>query len=607
MIDGTGIFDGLPIAVYATDCGNRITYYNEAAARLWGEEPAIGSRVDAGSWRLYWLDGRPMRPDECCMSASLREGRPLEAVETMLQRADGSRVFFFPYPRLLRDTSGEVTGAVNLLVESTDRQAADIESARLAAIVASSEDAIVSKSLDGRVTSWNAGAARIFGYQPEEMIGQSIKRIIPVELHGEEDDILARLSCGKRIDHFDTVRLTKEGRRIDISLTVSPIRDRRGNVIGASKVARDVTARKRDEELQRLLLDELNHRVKNTLAIIQAIANQTLRRAPSPADFVESFSGRIQALARSHNLLVERRMRCAELMEIVREQVVLDTADRTRISCSGPLVELDGRTALHLGLVLHELATNARKHGALKVPTGQLSIRWDVVDGAGKQLALEWQESGVPGVKRSDSRGFGTTLIERTASGNGGKAELSYAADGLVCRITLPLPQQQPDVVSMIVGQREERAARGPEDATWLRGKKVLLVEDEPLVALEIEAHLLGLGCEIVGPAATVAAARELIETYRCDAALLDANLGGSRVDELAARLGERGVPFAFATGYGREAAPARFADTPVLNKPFSTGELLSILRTLMEGGACGISDASQTAFERRVSAPDGR
>lgn len=607
MIDGTGIFDGLPIAVYATDSGNRITYYNEAAACLWGEEPAIGSHAGAGSWRLYWPDGRPVRPEDCCMSASLREGRPVEAVETILERADGSRVFFLPHSRLLRDAGGEVTGAIHLLIESTDRQVAEIESARLAAIVASSDDAIVSKSLEGRVTSWNAGATRIFGYQPEEMIGQSIKRLIPVELHREEDDILARLRRGERIDHFDTVRLTKDGRRIDISLTVSPIRDRRGKIVGASKVARDVTARKRDEELQRLLLDELNHRVKNTLAIIQAIANQTLRRAASPADFVESFSGRIQALARSHNLLVEKKMRGAELIEIVREQVVLDTADRTRISCSGPLVELDGRTALHLGLVLHELATNARKHGALGVPTGRLSIRWEVLDRAGQELVLEWRESGVLGLKRSDSRGFGMTLIERTASGNGGKAELSYAADGLFCRITVPLPQQEPDIVATVVGERDEQTSRRPGDATWLRGKKVLLVEDEPLVALEIEAHLLGLGCEIVGPAATVAAARDLIEKCRCDVALLDANLGGSRVDEIAARLDDRGVPFAFATGYGRDAAPDRFADIPVLTKPFSTGELLSVLRSLIEGGACGMSDASQVAVARKVGAPDGR
>jgi len=135
----------------------------------------------------------------------------------------------------------------------------------------------------------------------------------------------------------------------------------------------------------------------------------------------------------------------------------------------------------------------------------------------------------------------------------------------------------------------------------------VLLVEDEPLVALEIEAHLLDLGCEIVGPAATVAAARELIETYRCDAALLDANLGGRRVDELAARLRDRGVPFAFATGYGREAAPARFADIPVLTKPFSIGELLSVLSSLIEGSACEMSEAPRIAVGGQVGAPDRR
>src|SRR5262249_40145183 len=160
------------------------------------------------------------------------------------------------------------------------------------------DDAIVSKTLDGYITSWNTGATRIFGYEAEEMLGQSIKRIIPAELHGEEEQILAKLRRGERIEHFDTIRIAKDGRRIDISLTVSPVRDRTGRLIGASKVARDVTERKQAEKLQALLVGELNHRVKNTLATVQAIANQTVRMVKSPAEFATSFNGRLQALAR---------------------------------------------------------------------------------------------------------------------------------------------------------------------------------------------------------------------------------------------------------------------------------------------------------------------
>src|SRR5690606_1667187 len=139
-------------------------------------------------------------------------------------------------------------------------------------------------------TSWNASATRLFGWAPEEAIGRSITLIVPRELHDEERDILSRLQRGERIDHVDTVRVAKDGRRIDVSLTVSPLRDRTGTVVGASKTARDISERKQSEELQRLLFDELNHRVKNTLATIQAIAGQSLRSAASPRDFVAAFS-----------------------------------------------------------------------------------------------------------------------------------------------------------------------------------------------------------------------------------------------------------------------------------------------------------------------------
>jgi PAS domain S-box-containing protein len=205
-----------------------------------------------------------MRHDECPMAVALREGRPCLGREAIAERPDGSRVPFMPFPSPLTDADGRVTGGINLLVDISERRQAQIDAARLAAIVSSSEDAIVSKTLEGVVTSWNGGAERIFGYAPEEMIGQSIKRIIPPELQAEEDEILARLRQGERIEHFDTVRLAKDGRRIDISLAISPIRDGVGNIVGASKVARDVSERKRHEEMQRLLFDELNHRVKNT-------------------------------------------------------------------------------------------------------------------------------------------------------------------------------------------------------------------------------------------------------------------------------------------------------------------------------------------------------
>jgi PAS domain S-box-containing protein len=206
----------------------------------------------------------------------------------------------------------------------------------LAAIVACSDDAIISKNLDGRVTSWNEGATRIFGYEANEMIGQPITRIIPPELHGEEQQIISKVGRDERIEHYETVRLAKDGRRIDVSLSVSPVRNKFGQVIGASKVARDVSERKKVEENQKLLLTELNHRVKNSLAIIQSIANRTLHHAKNPEDFVSSFSGRLQALARAHTLLTQSTWRGADVLELLRDQLLLGGADDDRISFCGP-------------------------------------------------------------------------------------------------------------------------------------------------------------------------------------------------------------------------------------------------------------------------------
>jgi two-component system CheB/CheR fusion protein len=173
MTSGSEILEALPVAVYMTDAEGRITFYNQAAVDLWGRGPKLGIDCWCGSWRLYWPDGRPMAHDECPMSLAIKEGRPIRDAEAVLERPDGTRIPFRPYPTPLKDASGRVIGAINLLIDATNLKDAEIESARLAAIVVSSDDAIIGKTLDGRITSWNAGATRIFGYQADEMIGQS--------------------------------------------------------------------------------------------------------------------------------------------------------------------------------------------------------------------------------------------------------------------------------------------------------------------------------------------------------------------------------------------------------------------------------------------------
>jgi PAS domain S-box-containing protein len=587
---GTEFLEALPVAVYTTDAQGRITYFNEAAADLWGHRPQLGTDQWCGSWRLYWPDGRPLPHDECPMAMTLKEGRPVRGFEAFAERPDGTRVRFLPYPTPLRDDSGQLVGGINLLVDVTERHQADLESARLASIVASSDDAIISKTVDGRITSWNAGATRIFGHKAEEMIGQPITRIIPLELHDDEREILARIKRGEHIDHYETVRVAKDGRLIDISLTVSPLRDKSGTVIGASKVGRDISERKQAEKLQRLLMNELSHRVKNTLATMQAIVSQSLRRAKNLTDFGSSLSGRVQALARAHDLLTQTKLQGADVLDLVREQVLLGASDDNRIACSGPRLMIDAQSTVHLALVLHELATNARKHGALSIADGRLSVQWKMKTNGGRNLVLDWRESGIANLTAPTERGFGTTLIEQTLSTHGGQVSMCYGAGGLTGQITMPLPQEvQPSIGQLaatpnIETQRSFLHAQSPQPP--LQGKRIIVIEDEPLVAMDLESTLTGAGCEVIGSAGTLDKARSLISQAEYDAALLDVNLAGQPVDELAAALTKKNTPFAFVTGYGREGVPRGFQDAVLLKKPFSQDQLLAVMEQLVDKAA---------------------
>ncbi len=242
------LIQGLPAAVYTTDAAGRITFYNEAAAELWGCRPELGKSEFCGSWKLYRPDGTPLPHDECPMALTLREQRPIRGIEAVAERPDGTRVPFMPYPTPLFDASGTMTGAVNMLLDLTERNRAAQIAQHLASIVENSDDAILTKDLEGVITSWNKAAERLFGYTARETVGRPVTMLIPPERHDEEPAILQRLRRGERIDHYETVRRRKDGALIDISLTVSPLRDAQGGITGASKIARDITERKRAEQ-----------------------------------------------------------------------------------------------------------------------------------------------------------------------------------------------------------------------------------------------------------------------------------------------------------------------------------------------------------------------
>ena len=260
---------------------------------------------------------------------------------------------------------------------------------------------IISKDLDGIIKSWNRGAERLFGYAASEVIGRPVTVLIPRDRIDEEPSILERLRRGERIDHYETVRRRKDGDLIDISLTVSPIFSADGRVIGASKIARDITIAKRAQEQQKVLLAEIMHRVKNTLATVQAIASQTLRRAP--AEERDAFTARLHALSKAHDLLTSDKWDRAPLRAVV--EAAIGPFQRERFVLEGPEAWLSASTSLHLTLALHELATNAAKYGALSNAAGRVHVRWKTTDTG--QLRFSWQERGGPTVAQPERKGFG--------------------------------------------------------------------------------------------------------------------------------------------------------------------------------------------------------
>ncbi|MCK5933553.1 MAG: MEKHLA domain-containing protein [Fulvimarina manganoxydans] len=314
---------------------------------------------------------------------------------------------------------------------STDEQPADL----LAAIVTSSQDAILSKTLEGIVTSWNGAAERLFGYSAEEMIGRSIRTLIPADREHEEDEILERISSGRRIENYETSRLAKDGRLLDLSVTISPLRDRDGRIVGASKVARDISDRRRYERHVETLLMEINHRSKNLLGVVQAIAFQT--QATDIADYRARFADRLQALSTNQSLIIEGDWRCVEMEALARTMVeTLAERERQRVFFAGPALTVLPAAAQSIGLALHELLANARRHGALRDGKGRVLLDWQIENGC---VTLTWREMDGPATKPREKVGFGTRLITRQIEASlDGSARLEFRPQGLFWQTVAP-------------------------------------------------------------------------------------------------------------------------------------------------------------------------
>jgi len=386
------------------------------------------------------------------------------------------------------------------IAHQRDRHAAAL--ARLKAHRDNSPLAIVEFDAEQRIIAWSAGAERMFGWRSAEVSGFRPSELewLDAEHAARFDTMIRGMIAGEQLRDMRPLRMrTAVGVTLDCEVYGSALLGGDGSLISVNTQILDVTDRVRAEETQRLLIGELNHRVKNTLASVQAIATQTLRHSSGPSDFAPTFIGRIHALARAHSLLSSTTWQGASLQELVEGQLQTGTIDPARIDTGGPSVDLAPEPALHLALVLHELATNAHKYGALSVPEGRVALHWGVRGGL---LEVDWQESGGPPVAPPTRRGFGTALIERSLKAEGGSAVPSYGNDGVSWKLTIPY-------ASAVRLRGEARGGRKTipmlptSGGAALLGKRVLIVEDEPLVALELTTILNDAGMVAVGVAST--------------------------------------------------------------------------------------------------------
>lgn len=355
----------------------------------------------------------------------------------------------------------------------------------------------------------------------------------------------------------------------------------------------DITERKKAEEQQLLLMAELDHRVKNILANVVAMARLSSRGANSVGDFVEALDGRIHAMARAHSLLRESNWRGAELATLIEVSLQpFRSALYDNVEVRGDPLSLSPKLAQSLALALHELATNAVKYGALSVPGGRVSIKWALVNNS-NDFELSWRETGGPPVVEPAARGFGLTVLDSVAAETGARVEMIFHENGVRCSITgrlEPVTNLEPSQLE----QQDRRRSFLEQSASISDGgmrRRVMIVEDEPMIALHLQAALEEAGHDVLGPAYSLSDGLELASNAAIDIALLDVSLGRELSIPIANELQARGTPFIFTTGYSDDALlPDHLRAVPKLTKPYEFEKVLQII----EGGSFELSSHSE-------------
>lgn len=436
-------------AVITTDTRGRVVFLNRVAEQLtaWTTNEAAGRPLDEVFPIVHEMTGETV---DNPVGRVLREGRVVGlANHTVLEGRDGRRTPIEDSAAPIRDEDGRIIGVVLVFRDVTKERAAENElrasEALKGAIIESAIDGLITMDHEGRIVEFNPAAERMFGYSREEIIGQPLAElIIPPELRAKHYEGLRHFLdtgegpvLGRRIE-VPALRANGEEFPVEIAIVRIPTA---GPPVFTGHI-QDISERKRAEEKMRTIMAELNHRVKNTLAVIQSIAQQTMRRSPDYDTFQTAFISRLRALAAAHSLITQTQWEGASLHDIIDSELVARVDTKDQYAVDGPEISLRPKMALAMHMVVHELVTNAVKYGALKSADGRVVVQWTAPNGstADARLALEWTESTPHKISPPREDGYGSRLIARLVEYDlQGVIEREFHESGLRCRINIPL------------------------------------------------------------------------------------------------------------------------------------------------------------------------
>jgi PAS domain S-box-containing protein len=438
------LVENMPIGVYTCDREGRIVQYNRRAEELWGRPP--DGHLYCGAFRKRESDGRETPPEELPTAIVLATGKAVRDREMILEREDGTCIAILVNVDPIFDDGGALVGAVDCfqdIGELTRMRRQMREGRRVSRdVMEALPVALYTTDAEGKLLYFNKAAEELWGYRPQlgtqRWCGaRSIHWPDGTPLPHDRSPMAVALYEKRAMVGPEAVAERPDGTRVPFMPYPTPIFDGDGTVIGGVNMLIDLSEQKRAMAQQRGLLDELNHRVKNTLATIQSLATQTMRGTAGPE--AQAFEARLLTLSRVHDQLSRHSWEWADFGIIAAETFApLRGSAGNRIRLDGPEVHLKPKSALAVAMVLHELAANAERHGALSTPAGSLALHWNVENG---RLTIDWREEGGPAVCPPRKRGFGTKLLERSIVEElKGAAKTDYDAGGLHCTMEIPLP-----------------------------------------------------------------------------------------------------------------------------------------------------------------------